>query len=249
MGTLWQWPWDHEADSLSVRVTLHNNPSEMRRGGLYLIGCTGFAIAGQGAYFGIQTDVNDPARGDQGRGAIFSRWYDHNEPWPVRHADTRIPADGWIEAGDYEGDFISVRSKYPWRDGVYRMEIRGAERNADGQWFEYWVVDGDGVETWIGSLRFPLEGDGKARLHPGCFTALEAYGYYLRPVEIPYWNVTVDPPVMGGLAADLDQVCYPRNVENLRNAHAEYDEVEGVVKYEVGLDYLAHDLDPSTVCP
>jgi len=249
LGTWWQWPHYSEGDRLSITVTSHNDPAVMRRGGLYLIGCTGFAISGQGAYFGLQTDVNDPKRGNQGRGAIFSRWYEDGDvPWPVRKADSRTPSDGWVEAGDYEGDFVSVRGRYHWEAGVYTMELRGAEIDEGGQWVEYWVTDGRGVETWIGSLRFPLTGTGKARMYPSCFTALEAYGYFLRPSEVPQWTVTVEPPVMGNEAAVLNVTCYPSNVENFRNARTTFMSEENVVKYEVGLDHMAHELDPNTVC-
>ena len=80
---------------------VHNNPAEMRRGGIYLIGCTGFAIIGLTAYFGLQTDLNHPERGGQGRGTIFSRWYSKGVPQATRLIDIRIPADGWVEAADY----------------------------------------------------------------------------------------------------------------------------------------------------
>ena len=237
------WQWDREGLDLSLEVTLHNDPEPMPRGGLYLIGCTGFAIGGQGAYFGLQTDVNDPGRGGQGRGAIFSRWYDRNEARNVRVADTRASDGGWIESGDYEGNFVSVRNTYPWRAGTYRMELRAGELEAEHRWYEYWIVDDEGTETWMGSLRFPLP----AMTHAACGTALEAYGQYLRPVDVPYWKVTVAPPVLDGVSARLDEVCYPQNVESLRNVIARYDDALGVVVYEVGLDYLAHDLSRS-VC-
>lgn len=221
----------------------------MPRGGLYLIGCTGFAIGGQGTYFGIQTNVGNPAMPggtyDQGRGAIFSRWYDSNETHPVRLADTRIPDTGWIEAGDYEGNFVSVRGNYAWRDGTYRMELRSTERDDVGRWYEYWIVDEAGTETWIGSLRFPDVG----RIFPSCFTGLEAYGYTLRPSEVPYWKVSVAPPLLDGVRSEPQYVCYLRNVENLRNVLVGHDDAQEGVVYEVGLDYLAHDLEPSTTCP
>ena len=249
-GVWWEWPRGLDNGlNLAVQVTFHNDPGLMQRGGLYLIGCTGFEIAGHGAYFGIQTDVGNPARPggryDQGRGAIFSRWYDFNEPRSVRLADTRTPDGGWTESGDYEGNFVSVRSNYPWRDGTYRMEIRGGELDDVGRWYEYWVVDGTGTETWIGSLRFPALGG----IHTSCYTALEAYGGYLRPVDVPYWKVSVAPPVVDGVRAEPKHVCYPRDVENLRNALVAYDESHGTVVYEVGLSYLAHELTPDTVCP
>ena len=61
-------------------------------------------------------------------------------------------------------------------------------------------------------------------------------------------KVTLEHPVMGGVIAALHKTCYPDDVANLRNAHVWYDETLGTVEYEVGLDYIAHELDPETYC-
>ena len=83
---------DPPSDRLEVTVTLHND-IEMRGNGrgLYLIGCTPAGISNTRFYFGLQTDVHHPTLGSRGKGAIFSRWYEQNEPAEVRLADTRIP--------------------------------------------------------------------------------------------------------------------------------------------------------------
>jgi len=109
-------------------------------------------------------------------------------------------------------------------------------------------VDGEGGETWIGSLRFPLTGNGESPLSPSCFTGLEAYGTYLRPVEIPNLKVTAESPVMGGVTAILGKPCYRDDVANLHNARVEYNETHNTVEYEIGLDYIAHELDRETLC-
>ena len=187
----------------------------------------------------------------QGKGFIFSRWYDNLEPRELRVADTRIPADGWVEAGDYEGNFVSVRGRYPWEPGVYRMEVRGAETDDVGRWFEFWVVDDrTGIETWIGSLRFKTASDGSTSISNRCGMALEAYGGggYLTPREIPYWQVSSKPPTIDGEAATSVNPCYPGNVGSLRNAGVSYDEDAGVGRFEIGLDHLTHELDPETIC-
>lgn len=214
-----------------------------------MIGCTLFYISGEGAYFGLQTDVRDPARGDLGKGAIFSRWYEESYvSWPVRKTDTRTPADGWAHAGDYEDNFVSLRRQYPWGDGLYTMELRLADIDDKGQWVEYWVTNAQGEETWIGSLRFPLTGTGKAQMSPRCFTGLEAYGEWLKPSEVPLWEVTVEAPLIDNDVAQLDSTCYPANVENFRNARTTYLADDHAVRYEVGLNYMAHDLAPETIC-
>ena len=130
-----------------MSVTVHNDPEEMPRGGIYLIGCSGFAVSGNLTYFGLQTNVHHPWRGGQGRGAIFSRWYSNGETRRTRLADTRVTPDGWVEASDYEGSFVSVRRRYPWETGTYTMGLRAADTDVRGRWFEYWVADEDGVEN------------------------------------------------------------------------------------------------------
>ena len=63
---------DPPSDQLEVTVTLHNDIELKGSGrGLYLIACTPARISNTGFYFGLQTDVRDPALGWRGKGAIF----------------------------------------------------------------------------------------------------------------------------------------------------------------------------------
>ena len=225
-------------DKLELPVIIHNSIDFRGRNGLYLIGCSGVYVNGQGLYFGLQTEVSKPGEGGQGHGAIFSRWYQTPTAWPVRELDVKLPGDGWVESGDYEGDFVSVRGRYPWAEGAYTMQIIGAETDGGGRWFEFWIVDGGG-ETWIGSLRFPVDRNGEAKMEAYCATAIEAYGSPLAPSAIPYWRVTVEPPLGDGISATLWDSDYPPDVGHLRNALITL--VGTSVQFEVGLDYLAHD--------
>lgn len=230
------WPARAAMDKISVSVTSHNEVELRGNHGLYFIACTAFSIAGDGAYFGLQTDVNDPARGNLGKGAIFSRWYENNETAEVRLADTRVPEHGWTESGDYEGNFVSVRGIYPWGAGDYTLRVAAQEADAVGQWYGLWVVDGSGRETWIGSLRFSPG----ARIDPVCHSAVEVYGGPpLKPADLPYWKVSVNPPTGNGMPADLVETWYPQNVESLRNALITVDGAR--VTFEVGLDQIAHE--------
>ena len=241
------WSADKPAsDLLEVTVTLQNDVEMKGSGrGLYLIACTPGRIAKTGFYFGLQTDVNDPVLGRRGKGAIFSRWYQRNEPAEVRLADTRTPLGGWTESGDYEGNFVSVRNTYNWSNGQYALQIRGAETEGTGRWFEYWVADEDGNNTWIGSLRFPLV-DGVAQMANSCGITIEVYGRPSRPLDIPYWKVTVNRPTWDGASGMLTRTCYPVNVQNFRNTLVTQRE-DGSVELEVGLDRLAHNLEDP--CP
>ena len=227
----WYWPAAHGSDEIEVRVNLHNNVEMRGRNGLYLIGCTGSRIAGNTYYFGLQTDVQDLTRSSQGKGAIFSRWGERD----TSHA--RFPADGWVESGGYEGQFIGVRAPYEWSAGQYSLRLRAEETDEHGRWFGFYVADSSGSEKWIGSLRFPLV-DGVAEIDRTCITALEVYGLKkVKPSAIPYWRVTVDAPTGDGVPAYLGDSHYPGNVENLRNALISV--VREDVTFEVGLDYIA----------
>ncbi len=246
----WNWPSYVVGDQLSVTVTLGNNPEPMRGGGLFLIGCAGLAIGNQGIYFGIQTDLQHDTGRWTGKGAIFSRWYDDPPSHTVRMSDTRIPDDGWAAAGDNEGSFASVRKNYDWEPGTYTMTLSAAETDQGGKWFEYWVVNEETeAKTWIGSLRFPVDITGQARIWPRCGTTIEAYGRRTRTAaEISYWKVTQETPLMDGEPAYLNTACYPRDIETLRNARVVFDAKTQTAAFEVGLDYIAHDHDPERMC-
>ena len=53
---------------------------------------------------------------------------------------------------------------------------------------------------------------------------------------------------MGGVTAILGKPCYRDDVANLHNARVEYNETHNTVEYEIGLDYIAHELDRETLC-
>ncbi len=109
----WDRPGSAGLDSLPLTVNLENDITMLGNSGSFLKGCTGIYIGDMGFYFGLQTNIQRVPHGLIGKGMIFSRWYDNDEPAPVRQADTRIPDDGWTESGDYEGNFVSVRGLYP----------------------------------------------------------------------------------------------------------------------------------------
>ena len=230
------WPTQTVADEIVVSITSHNNVHLRGNYGLYFIACATFSIGGDGAYFGLQTDVGHPARGGMGKGAIFSRWYRNNETAETRLEDTRFPLGGWTESGDYEGNFVSVRGRYRWGAGDYTLRVAAQEADEVGQWYGLWVGDGKGNEKWIGSLRFSPG----AKIDPVCDSTIEVYGASpLKPANVPYWMVSVNPPRGNGISADLMDTFYPDNVGSLRNALITVDGQR--VTFEVGLDYVAHE--------
>ena len=102
-----------------------------------------------------------------------------------------------------------------------------------GRWYGLFMVDAIGAEVWIGSLRFAPD----ARIQPGCVTVLEVYGTRpVKPSQIPYWGVSVTPPLGDGKAAELWDTWYGDNVGTLRNTLISVDGDR--VFFEVGLSYL-----------
>ena len=151
----WEWSSDEgEFESLDIDFTIHNDIVGFSgRHGLYLM--LGFGhIAGIPFYFGLQTDVDDPASGSRGKGLIFSRWETRDLITPESQTRSK---DGRSRPV-YEGDFIGVRRSYDWGAGVYRVRIAPDGSDAIGPWFGMWITDRSTGETvWGGSLRFPYE--------------------------------------------------------------------------------------------
>ena len=125
-------------------------------------------------YGGLQTRI-DGVRADgrfvrRNKGAIFSRWQE-------RDTAAIMPAGGGLSrSSGHEGDFISVRNDFDWRQGHYRLCLRKSDtvageplpENYDADdiamsWGRYehtWVrleaTDLDsGKTTFVGALAFP----------------------------------------------------------------------------------------------
>ena len=100
-------------------------------------------------------------------------------------ANTRIAPGGLSEAGDHEGDFISVRRRYEWGDGDYRIRLASDGVDADGEWFGVWITDlDDDTATWFGSLKFPLSGtENQAWINDRSYSTIEIYGRPIRPAR------------------------------------------------------------------
>lgn len=220
----WFWASELSFDEIEVTVNIHNDIEYRGGNGLYLIGCTAFGIGDNDAYFGLQTDMSTGPQGGSrkiGKGAIFSVWDTPNLD------GVRGPDGVWVESGDYEGNFLSVRSPYAWGEGQYTMRVSAEESDDVGRWFGYYVND-----TWIGSLRFLPD----AEIKPFCATPIEVYGPPVKPSDIPYWKVSMEAPVAEGVSAQLLTTFYPDDVGSLRNAFITVK--DGMVTFEVGLDYI-----------
>ncbi|MFD0895179.1 hypothetical protein KBB96_00520 [Luteolibacter ambystomatis] len=176
------------------------------------------SINGSMIYGGIQTNCNgwdamqpgDHKRLHGGHGFIFSRWSDKPD---LTLADVRATPGGFVEAADYEGNFVSGRRPYPWTAGKYTFSLRRLDTQiTDGKPFT-WVgafvhEHATHKDVFVNALRFP----GDKLVHNGRNAAfLEFYSTEklhkrpdiaaLPPLEVKFSNLRFN-----GAPADLSKV-------------------------------------------
>ena len=230
----WYWYPLEEVTHTSVEIpfTLHNDPTNFSDvHGLYLI-LTISEISDTLFYFGIQTGVSGKRNENTGKGVIFSRWDERDL------SNARVPSDCFATSSGGEGDFIGLRCPYEWTTGAYSARIAFESEDAVGEWYGLWITDeASGSETWIGSLRFPKSLSRSRGLHSGLGYSLEIYGNpRIRPIDIPYWHVTLSPPI-GSEASTPGWVAVyydGHGGEQLNNSDAWWNADEGHVRFVVG---------------
>ena len=228
VAQVWWW-WRYNGDctaallefeTVTVDFTIHNDPNYSTGGGMFLMLLNG-NISGKSFYFGLQTRLPHPLGRPAVKGALFSLWDTRDQGNAA--AD---PDHGWTYDGGYEGDFVSARRSYEWSAGDYRARVArdsSRESNADGVWYGLWFTDLDtNVETWIGSLRFPLV-EGGTRIEGLFSTVLEIYGGAVRPADVPAWHVSVGIPTVNGVEAGCAKTRYPE---------VEAEDVTSEVRYD-----------------
>ena len=214
VAQVWWW-WRYNGDctgavlefeTVTVDFTIHNDPNYSTGGGMFLMLLNG-NISGKPFYFGLQTTLPHPLGRPAVKGTLFSRWDTRDQGNAAADSD-----HGWTYDGGYEGDFVSARRSYEWSAGDYRARLArdsSRESNADGVWYGLWFTDLDtNVETWIGSLRFPLV-EGETHIEGLFSTVLEIYGGAVRPADVPGWHVSVGIPAVDGVEAGCAQTRYP----------------------------------------
>ena len=228
LAKVWWW-WRYNGDctgaflefeTVTVDFTIHNDPNYSTRGGMFLMLLNG-NISGKSFYFGLQTRLQPPLGRPAAKGTLFSRWDTRDQGNAAADSD-----HGWTYDGGYEGDFVSARRSYEWSAGDYRARLArdsSRESNADGVWYGLWFTDLDtNVETWIGSLRFPLV-EGETHIEGLFSTVLEIYGGAVRPADVPAWHVSVGIPAVDGVEAGCAQTRYPE---------VEAEDVTSEVRYD-----------------
>ena len=227
----WYWGSDQEPfRELVTDFTIHNDVGDWSdTHGYYLILLQNH-ISDKGVYFGLQTDANR-----RGKAVIFSRWGTldlANARWDE--------TNGWTESAEHEGDFIGVRRSYNWGVGDYRIRFAPDSNYSatDGAWFGLWITDlSTTTETWVGSLKFPLK-NGTAtldRVHASA--TIELYGNPpIRPIDIPFWHVSVKRPLGDGVLATRGRTRYPYDDSDnaLPNSDVQYASSEGAAHLRLG---------------
>jgi hypothetical protein len=151
-------------------------------------------INGQGFYGGIQTKVHGTGK----PGLIFSRWNERDT--------TAIQTDsvGYKCSSGDEGDFISVRKKFDWHKGKYKISLTAAQdtimlRGKVHRWVTMSIYSYDAKQEVInGSLAFP--GD-TLMLNKELWMFVEIYGGFEPKIalkDIPEMQFSFDKFVVNG---------------------------------------------------
>lgn len=241
MAYLW-WEWGGDRDfagdgregirELTIDFTVHNDPGDFSdEYGLYLMLCQG-EIANTGFYFGLQTNAFGHPDESGRKALIFSRW-ETRDLTNARVAES----EGWAESSGHEGDFISVRRKYNWGAGEYRVRIAPDGADVDGEWFGIWITDKATYETtWIGSLKFPYA-NGRTAILQSVYTTMEIYGgKQIEAFRIPAWHVSLRRPLGDGIESESFVSGYAGVWGELENSEVRYDRADGEVHIVAGRD-------------
>ena len=227
----WYWGSDQEQfRELVTDFTIHNDVGDWSdTHGYYLILLHNH-ISDKGVYFGLQTDANR-----RGKAVIFSRWGTldlANARWDE--------TNGWTESAGHEGDFIGVRRSYNWGVGDYRIRFAPDSNYSatDGAWFGLWITDlSTTTETWVGSLKFPLKNGTTTLDRVHASATIELYGNPpIRPIDIPFWHVSVKRPLGDGVLATRGRTRYPYDDSDnaLPNSDVQYASSEGAAHLRLG---------------
>jgi hypothetical protein len=209
--------WDFgipEFDGFELDFTIHS-PMEQQPGMYFQL--YDYPIGEIASYYGLQTDIEKPGFGGQGKGLLFSRW------GKCSSTDARREPDGWLEVSDHEGDFVGIRRLYDW--GAKRYCARLAVVDCDGEraWFGLSLRDLESEkETLAGCLRFPHG----ARIKNGGGTWIECYSAVTMPTGFPFFHVS------------LVQVVALRGNDRIPAVHARstYANYPNVTQFDVSVD-------------
>ena len=196
-----QWGWQPltgESESVTMDFTIREDPGHFSEDHALVMAFGWSSIGDIKVGFGIRTDLDDPdTDGSEGKGIVFNRWDTHDKTL------ANPTDDGWVVTGTILGDFISIRKPYDWGVGDYTVRIAhdGSQNDADGRWFGMWITDSGGVETYMGSLKFPFDDGENPKFNPRgdlyhSMLAILGAGV-IEPHEIPVFEIALSPPDEG----------------------------------------------------
>ncbi|HWC88915.1 MAG TPA: hypothetical protein VG433_04650 [Pirellulales bacterium] len=146
VDTWWDIGSDIPLESCSVEITISDDvPADVN---LYLAPIGLGHLNKTPFYGGIQTQTDGCTKQDRrvrklGRGLLFSMWGE-------RSLDAIRPfIGGFCQSSGHEGDFVSVRRPYPWKQGKYTYRIVRMDKE---------IVDGKPC-TWVGAFVYAHERD------------------------------------------------------------------------------------------
>ena len=154
----------------------------------------------------------------------------------------RPTSDGWVVTGSILGDFISIRKPYDWGEGDYTVRIAhdGSDDDDDGRWFGMWITDPNNVETYMGSLKFPLVDGAPPKFNPrgDLYQSMLALlgGGVIKPHEIPVFEVALSPPDEGSTVGPPKRVTAVYSQFNgvMTNSNITYDREDNLVIMRAG---------------
>ena len=235
-----QWGWQTQtgkSDSITMNFTVREDPGHFSEDHALVMAFGWSSIGSTRFGFGIRTDLDDPdTDGSEGKGIVFNRWDTHDTSL------ARPTTDGWVVTGTILGDFISIRKTYDWGVGDYTVRIAhdGTEDDTDGRWYGMWITDSDGVETHMGSLKFPLVDGAAPKFNPrgDLYQSMLALlgGGVIKPHEIPLFEVALSPPDEGSSIDPPKRVTAVYSQFNgvMTNSNITHDREDNVVIMRAG---------------
>jgi hypothetical protein len=209
---------------LSVAVTIEQDPGDAA--GIYIAPIGRMDVDGIPAYAGLMTNMNNPGKGNAGRGIIFSRWGERRKDY------IRIEPGGYLESSGHEGDFIGVRRPLPWSKGTYeaKLKVSRSEGSNEPSWIRYEVCVIRLECTSGGALGYGLPPE---RINRQVYSFVEIHSTPIRPDQIPRFSVIFHPPKVNGRTARLEGILakYPLNVPFVARASMRED---GSIRVRIG---------------
>ena len=247
-----QWGWETQtgrSDSITMDFSIREDPGHFSEDHSLVMAFGWSSIGSTRFGFGIRTDLDDPdTDGSEGKGIVFNRWDTHDKSL------ARPTTDGWVVTGTILGDFISIRKPYDWGVGDYTVHVAhdGSDNDADGRWYGMWITDPNNVETYMGSLKFPLVDGAAPKFNPrgDLYQSMLALlgGSAIKPHEIPVFEVALGPPNEGSSIEPPKQVTAVYSQFNgvMTNSNITHDREDNLVIMRAGGSTL-RTTDPGTV--